>query len=612
MVASDEDEDKLAKQIIETFGTHSCTRVTVGGIYTVKASYTSKKEKTEADLSARTTRAVEKISGDVAAVEAAGQNDKAAVSVGGGGGEVNIHRKVDGSGFRSIDSFVDKEDSLDITEEWVGGKSATGLVKFRDSLAEAFSGNWHIIDRHVDHCSGNWKLIHKTSLREKVRHRWLDGMQVHQDDRRGTEDVDISEIFEKKCSNFVCPTGYWPKAGSASVFGYNTQTCCQQRATLSNSRYGSGWTFVNEKGRSVLDITDLSATAPRSYHLPTYGITAPFNQVLVQRLSKTWCDSWGRKTQYWVEPGGASMGVQADEDYWYTHNNHRSPHSDAGSHTWLRQSANYLQPGVCKECWGHPGNGNEYNPDATIESLEQDGSVVKISFPTDKTMLKVGNLDAFYNQAGGCDAPHDVIYRVYVRSMEMEPGVTLSRYGGGWVFLNEPGRSTHDINDLTVIQPRTTYHLPVYIVPMSFNQVLVERVSPNWCDSWGRKTQYWVESNGASMGVQADEDYWYTFNNHRGRHTWLRQSTKYLPPGLCRECWGHPGNGNEETPLEGKNINNGVIIESLEDDGSVVKITFPEVKNMLKIGNLDSFYHQAGGCDASGPVSYRVFARMRV
>ena len=86
-----------------------------------------------------------------------------------------------------------------------------------------------------------------------------------------------------------------------------------------------------------------------------------------------------------------------------------------------------------------------------------DGSVVKISFPTYHDMLKVGNLDAFYNQAGGCDAGGPVKYRTYIRATG---GTAHSgAYGGGWTFVNEAGRSTADTNDLSIMK-QGGYHVP--------------------------------------------------------------------------------------------------------------------------------------------------------
>ena len=49
---------------------------------------------------------------------------------------------------------------------------------------------------------------------------------------------------------------------------------------------------------------------------------------------------------------------------------------------------------------------------------------------------------------------------------------------------------------------------------LRWNEVLVQRVSPNWCDSSGRQTSLWVEEDGASMCVQSDKEHAYCMNNH--------------------------------------------------------------------------------------------------
>merc|ERR1712038_327714 len=228
------------------------------------------------------------------------------------------------------------------------------------------------------------------------------------------------------------------------------------------------------------------------------------------------CDSWGRKTGFWVESSGASMGVQADTDYWYSYINQNGHH-------WLRQPTSFLPPGKCDHCYSYQPPANQWTDTqgVTTESLESDGSVVRIHFPEVKTMLKIGNLDAFYGKYGGCDASGPVSYRVFTREAQIPKQTTLDDYGGGWVFVNEAGRSKTDTDDLSVLQPKE-YDLPEYEITSDFNEVLVQRTSATWCDSWGRKTGFWVEPSGASMGVQADKDYWYSYINENGHH-WLRQ-----------------------------------------------------------------------------------------
>jgi len=202
----------------------------------------------------------------------------------------------------------------------------------------------------------------------------------------------------------------------------------------------------------------------------------------------------------------------------------------------------------------------------------------------------------------------------------------LSDYGGGWIFVNELGRSATDINDISEIQPEG-YFLPTYNMKgLRWNEVLVQRTSPNWCDSWGRQSSKWVESDGASMCVQSDADHVYCMSNHEDTHTWRQQPTSHFAAlcgkenqpacdcwpfeeGMEHVCFAHgsstsgPGTKNVLAPRH-------VTIHPMEDDGSVVKISFrgEEKTKTLRVGNYGSFLDGVG-CGAVTPVSYRVFVR---
>jgi hypothetical protein len=202
----------------------------------------------------------------------------------------------------------------------------------------------------------------------------------------------------------------------------------------------------------------------------------------------------------------------------------------------------------------------------------------------------------------------------------------LSDYGGGWIFVNELGRSATDIEDLTEIQPEG-YFLPAYnMVNLKFNEVLVRRLSPNWCDSWGRQSSKWVEADGASMCVQADNDHVYCTSNHNGEHSWRQQPTTHFAAlcgkggvGAC-DCWPYEeglehvcfAHSEGATGHAAKNVlaPRHVTIHSLEEDGSVVKVSFrgEEKKGVLRVGNYGSFLDGVG-CGAVTPVKYQVFVR---
>jgi hypothetical protein len=195
----------------------------------------------------------------------------------------------------------------------------------------------------------------------------------------------------------------------------------------------------------------------------------------------------------------------------------------------------------------------------------------------------------------------------------------MAEYGGGWIFVNELGRSTTDLDDLTQIQPEG-YFLPSYNMKgLRYNEVLIQRVSPNWCDSWGRQSSKWAEESGASMCVQADNDHVYCMSNHDDKHTWRQQPTSHFA-ALCGkegqpacECWPHEeGTAHLCFADHAENVPapHHVTIHSLEEDGSVVKISFrgEEKVKTLRVGAYGSFLDGVG-CGAVTPVSYRVYVR---
>ena len=100
--------------------------------------------------------------------------------------------------------------------------------------------------------------------------------------------------------------------------------------------------------------------------------------------------------------------------------------------------------------------------------------------------------------------------------------------------MNELGRSAEDINDLSEFQPKGYFHPKYNMKDLTWNEVLIQRVSPNWCDSWGRQSSKWVEDDGAGMCVQSDDDNEYCMDNGEDKHTWRVRPSAHFACGLTR------------------------------------------------------------------------------
>jgi polyhydroxyalkanoate synthesis regulator phasin len=205
-------------------------------------------------------------------------------------------------------------------------------------------------------------------------------------------------------------------------------------------------------------------------------------------------------------------------------------------------------------------------------------------------------------------------------------GASSDEFGGGWYYVHEIGRSATDIDDLTELAPGG-YHLPEYVTgKLRWNEVLIQRVSQNWCDSWGLQSSYWVEDGGASMCIQSDDEHVYCMNNAHGEHSWRQQPAEQFtvncggkgkracscwPKNKDNVCWAWNRDDAAGPTLENKEAPGHVRILSMKDDGSVVKISFQgeEKTGTLKVGNYNSFMQDAEGCRAITAVKYRVYVR---
>jgi polyhydroxyalkanoate synthesis regulator phasin len=279
---------------------------------------------------------------------------------------------------------------------------------------------------------------------------------------------------------------------------------------------------------------------------------------------------------------------------------------------------NYLSlivPEINVSCW-------DLDVPQFIDFKECDMSSVKQHPCTEDWMARYNGLIAPADCTECAPIPDEFQYH-----MEQESaGATSDEFGGGWYYVHEIGRSATDINDLTELAPGG-YHLPSYVTSkLRWNEVLVERVSQNWCDSWGSQSSYWVEEGGASMCVQSDDEHVYCMNNGHGQHSWRQQPAAHFtvncggedqpececwPKNKEHVCWAYQRDDASGPTLENVHAPRHVRILSMKDDGSVVKISFQgeEKTGTLKVGNYNAFMQDAEGCRAITPVKYRVYVR---
>jgi len=279
---------------------------------------------------------------------------------------------------------------------------------------------------------------------------------------------------------------------------------------------------------------------------------------------------------------------------------------------------NYLSliiPEINVSCW-------DLDVPQFIDFKECDMSSVKQHPCTEDWMARYNGLIAPADCTECAPIPDEFQYH-----MEQEhPGASSDEYGGGWYYVHEIGRSASDINDLTELAPGG-YHLPSYVTAkLRWNEVLVERVSQNWCDSWGSQSSYWVEDGGASMCIQSDDEHVYCMNNAHGTHSWRQQPAKHFTVNCGNEgqpacecwpknkenvCWAYQREDASGPTLENVHAPRHVRILSMKDDGSVVKISFQgeEKTGTLRVANYNAFMQDAEGCRAITPVKYRVYVR---
>jgi hypothetical protein len=172
--------------------------------------------------------------------------------------------------------------------------------------------------------------------------------------------------------------------------------------------------------------------------------------------------------------------------------------------------------------------------------------------------------------------------------------------GGGWMFVNEAGRSSTDIHDLFAEVEGGLHQFVYDLQGISYNQVLVERVNSYWCNSWGSGKPYWGDRSEVSMGIAVDKQFVHYHSGQFSPYRWIMQS--YATRG---QVGSQPWATNNTTPSN-------VSISNLGSDGARVKLVPSSTGNTwLEIENYDAFVQGAGGCnDLNGQTfKQRVFIR---
>ena len=118
--------------------------------------------------------------------------------------------------------------------------------------------------------------------------------------------------------------------------------------------------------------------------------------------------------------------------------------------------------------------------------------------------------------------------------------------GGGWTFVNEAGRSGTNVDDLSVEGVNGLHRFVYDLGGQGFDEVLVERVGSQWCDSWGQHTKG-VAIGKASIAIATDKEHIHYYSGSppfkASAKGWIMQSyaaCKKDPAG----CWK---TNNEET-----------------------------------------------------------------
>lgn len=168
LTAQEFDAAKISK-LFRDFGTHICTRVSVGGWWRITATYKSTTSKQVVQMSREVSSAIEKTHSSQLGVSGGYMGATASF------GSSNSDASSSSSGAESgtNDATMDTTGTTEVYQEWKGGVSGASPWQWRRSLDDKRNSNWKIIDRNIDECIGIWRFVTDPGLKTALCQEWV-------------------------------------------------------------------------------------------------------------------------------------------------------------------------------------------------------------------------------------------------------------------------------------------------------------------------------------------------------------------------------------------------------------------------------------------------------